>query len=1376
MRWMALAIALLVAGCSLDSITFLGGSSDAGIDGAVDAPMIDAPSTPLGLMVSSTSLMIPEGKTRTIAVALTRAPASAVLVTLTLSDDTKVGVSPTAVLFNSTNWNMPQTITVSGKQDADTANETGTITLASADVMTPVVVSTMVTDDDGLSLMLSAASLDITEGATGTIAMHLSAQPAADVVIAVTSGNSSVATTSQAALVFTRANYAVNQTITITGMQDADTADNTTSIGFTSSALMQSSLAIQVTDDDAMGILPSAAVVTTTEGASNTFTVQLSQQPTATTTVTVMSSNTAVSTVTPATLTFTTSDYNIPQTVTISAPDDDDVADNTATVMLAATGLSTRSVALGIDDDDIQDIIAAPATTLTVAEGGTSQLALSLAFRPSGDETVTVTSLDQMAAIATPPSVTFTAANYATPQTITISGVQDPDAQPDLTSVRIESGSLGLSKDVTIDVSEDDVLGIQTSSTALVLNEGASTMLMVRLTAQPTAETTVTVASGSTAVATVSPASLTFTTSNWNTFQPVTVTAVPDVDTVASSTTLSLDAAGLPTVSVSVDSNDDDTEAIVASSTTVNVTEGSSTTVGVTLAFMPTGNIDVAVGTMNAQAATVSPAMLSFTPANWNVPQNITITGTQDADAVSTTTMVSLTGTGATAAAIMVDVTDDDSLNIDITPTTLAISEGGAPGQVQIRLTALPPATTTVMIASSDTGAVTVSPAMLTFTTANYSAYQTVTVTPVDDLDAGDEAVTLTATSTGLTMKTAAVSVDDDEAQTIVASATTVNLGEAGTATFSVHLGAQPSGNTTVTLASSDIGAATVSPAMLTFTTTNYGTDQLVTVTGVPDLDVGDETVTISATAAGIPTTNVTAIVDDDDLQSIQVASTMVTVAEGASTNVNVTLAYQPVGSVVVDVASLAPGIADVTPATLTFTAANYATPQAISISGTEDADVVGGTTSISLALLGATGATVGVTVTDNDTLGIELSPAMLTLGEGSSDTLQVRLTAQPSAATTVNLMSSDTTAVGISTTSLTFTPQDWNVFQDVTVTGVEDADTVNDNATITATSTGVTTKTVPVSVTDNDLLGIVASPATLSFTEGGSKSFAVHLTAMPPAAVTVTITNPDPGAVTVSSTTLQFTQADFATDQIVTVFGVQDADTANEGVQITLTSPALTSATVTALVTDDDVQRFLVSPLSMAVNEGGSGSFSVSLAFQPSSNVIVSLGSTNPGVAGPTVSSLTFTPTNYATAQTVFVSTVADADFNFNTAQIRVIASGIAQVLVDVTVREPNIIDVISNPTPTFCLTASTSVGIRLRGNPLNPITVAMNPSANIRTAPTALGFSSANFSTYQAVTITATASGSGSLVATSPGFNSVSTSFTVQAPVLGNICLNPL
>ncbi|MBF2759118.1 MAG: hypothetical protein ISN28_02430, partial [Ectothiorhodospiraceae bacterium AqS1] len=80
---------------------------------------------------------------------------------------------------------------------------------------------------------------------------------------------------------------------------------------------------------------------------------------------------------------------------------------------------------------------------------------------------------------------------------------------------------------------------------------------------------------------------------------------------------------------------------------------------------------------------------------------------------------------------------------------TLAIDEGGT-GTFTVKLgaTPTPASNVTVTITSADTGAVTVNPPSLTFTTSNFTTAQTVTVTGVEDDNDGDnESVVLTVSA-----------------------------------------------------------------------------------------------------------------------------------------------------------------------------------------------------------------------------------------------------------------------------------------------------------------------------------------------------------------------------------------------------------------------------------------------------------------------------------------------------------------------------------------------------------------------------------------------------------------------------------------------------
>ena len=99
----------------------------------------------------------------------------------------------------------------------------------------------------------------------------------------------------------------------------------------------------------------------------------------------------------------------------------------------------------------------------------------------------------------------------------------------------------------------------------------------------------------------------------------------------------------------------------------------------------------------------------------------------------------------------------------------------------------------------------------------------------------------------------------------LVFSRTQVAVDEGGTAGYTVQLDARPSASVTVSLASGDEEAASVDPGSLTFTASDWNIAQTVTVTGVRDDDGDHESVTLTHSAAGFDPRTVTVAVNDDD-------------------------------------------------------------------------------------------------------------------------------------------------------------------------------------------------------------------------------------------------------------------------------------------------------------------------------------------------------------------------------------------------------------------------------------------------------------------------------------------------------------------------------
>ena len=100
---------------------------------------------------------------------------------------------------------------------------------------------------------------------------------------------------------------------------------------------------MKVEDDDEQGVRTSATALTVPEGDSRTYTVALGSQPAGPVTVTPSVAGSADVTVSGA-LTFTAQNWDQAQTVTVSAAQDADAANDAATVSHAVSGGDYGSV------------------------------------------------------------------------------------------------------------------------------------------------------------------------------------------------------------------------------------------------------------------------------------------------------------------------------------------------------------------------------------------------------------------------------------------------------------------------------------------------------------------------------------------------------------------------------------------------------------------------------------------------------------------------------------------------------------------------------------------------------------------------------------------------------------------------------------------------------------------------------------------------------------------------------------------------------------------------------------------------------------------------------------------------------------------------
>lgn len=276
-----------------------------------------------------------------------------------------------------------------------------------------------------------------------------------------------------------------------------------------------------------------------------------------------------------------------------------------------------------------------------------------LTAEPDSDVVFDISSRNPAEVAAWPVRLTFTPENWALPQSVWLTAVDDAMIDgPQMTeiSVRVDPNASDSDfawlpqQSMYVSTQDNDVAGFALSKTALTVSESVTAAIFtVALTAQPRTYVTLVAIGDNEAEATVDPAVLTFSPSDWNQPQTITVTGVDDPRIDGDQTTRVTvevaagisdgDFAALEAQRVVVTTTDDDVAGFTLSKTIAVVSEaGTTDTFRVVLTAQPETNVRLTVSGSDPSEASVHPAELVFSPADWDVPQAVTITGVDDAE------------------------------------------------------------------------------------------------------------------------------------------------------------------------------------------------------------------------------------------------------------------------------------------------------------------------------------------------------------------------------------------------------------------------------------------------------------------------------------------------------------------------------------------------------------------------------------------------------------------------------------------------------------------------------------------------------------------------------------------------------------------------
>ena len=262
--------------------------------------------------------------------------------------------------------------------------------------------------------------------------------------------------------------------------------------------------------------------------------------------------------------------------------------------------------------------------------------------------------------------------------------------------------------------------------------------------------------------------------------------------------------------------------------------------------------------------------------------------------------------------------------------------------------------------------------------------------------------------------------------------------------------------------------------------------------------------------------------ITENDSAAVVLSKTDLTVTEGdaAGSSYTVKLATRPSDTVIVTISGHADTDLSLDKTTLTFTAGNWNTAQTVTVTASQDADAANDTATLTHTASGGDYASVSntlpVTVTDNDTPDIVLSETGLTVTEGDAagSSYTVKLATEPTGSVSVAITGHDGTDLSLDKTTLTFTVDNWNTAQTVTVKAGEDDDAANDTGTLTHTASGgdyaSVSNTLLVTLTDDDEVPVTVQfgATTYEVVEGETVTVAVTLSADPERTVVIPITH----------------------------------------------------------------------------------------------------------------------------------------------------------------------------------------------------------------------------------------------------------------------------
>ena len=1062
---------------------------------AVSSKLENFETIPAGFKISKNDASLQEiGNSEIFTVVLDSGPIGDVVLSVVASDAGEVSVSPSSLGFGIDNWSLAQTVTIRGVDDkiSDGTISSAVIVGVNKDetkdstydkLPSKNLTTTTVDNEPSPNVSMNASATNAGEnGGEITLSFTMDLAAGTDTIVTLeTSGTAAFGSdyklSSNTATIPAGSKTSTAKIQNIDDQIDdeneniiIDIKNVTGGNGAKEYGEQQASLTIN--DDDQAGFnLSKSSAVVTESGDTEIFTVVLDSQPTENVVLNISSENTKEAKVSESILIFTNSNWNIPQQVTITGVDDEEIDSAISSKILVSVnqesnkdssyvGLLTQSLAVTNNDNEPTPLVTLLNTESLVSENGGSVLLtanLSTILKSNTEVKLSISgtaNLDQDYSLS---SNTITIPAGSTSGSIKITGIADQLAEEsetiliEISGVSSSSGAIESgNQQTTVSITDDDTVAIkitETEGSTLVNENGSTDTITVKLGSQPTSDVVVDLTVDDSTEAHISTSSLTFTTSDWNSAKTVTVIGVDDniydqsVNVtiklaVNTSSTADLAYAKLSPQSLNLTTMDNDSAPVITLASSSTNLDENKRTVALTATISAVSNSDTIVTLEPSGSATPrTDYALSSTSITILAGQT---TGTTNLESIedyvdedAETVVLDISGvfggiaTESDTQQVSITINDDDTSAFKINESggSTTVEEGGSQDTFTVVLGSEPTSNVVFDLTASDSTEASVSKSSLTFNASNWNQAQTVTVSGVDDpirdeLVKSEIAVAINKNSTNdtkyaaLSSKSISVSTSDDEGNPIVSVATSANsMDESG-------------GQTTLTV-KQDVVAVTDTKVTL-------GTAGTATLS---DYTLLSPSLTLPAGSREV-TTTLQAVSDniDEAVEKVEVSISSVSGGNGAK----------------------------------------------------------------------AGGNQVEVSINDDDVSGftVAASGGSTSVSESgsSTDTISVVLKSEPTGKVAFLVEVSDATEVRVSPSSLRFDTSNWNKAQTITVYGEDDLIrdglvnsevkvAINKQDTLDSKYDGLMSQSLPVSTIDDGAVPLVSLAASASsLNEGGGQ------------------------------------------------------------------------------------------------------------------------------------------------------------------------------------------------------------------------------------------------------------------------------------------------